>query len=93
VVRALLMNEDQITELAELARADQTLWREFKDREWWSELKRRGEASGQPKAPSMAMIAEEITRRKHGENHQFEIGSLIIKMRYLARQELGLPVC
>jgi hypothetical protein len=88
MVRAVFMTDEQVNELVALARADEKLWAEFKDRERSGPL----DESGMHKLPSMAMIAEEIAKTKYGDQHTFELGSLIIGLRYAARRELGLPV-
>ena len=77
----------QITNLVEVAGSDDELWANLKDRE----LDQFNE-DGSAKIPSLAMLVEDFVQKQHGPDHIFDIGSLIIQLRYRTRQELGLPV-
>lgn len=85
--RAVFMTKDQIAGLVEIARRDEKLWSDLKDRE----LNRLDE-NGVAKLPSLSMLVDEFAAKELGPNHNFDIGSLIIRLRYHTRIELGLPV-
>jgi hypothetical protein len=87
MVRAIMMTKEQIAELVEIARRDEGLWANLKDREI-SQFNEDGSA----KIPSLAMLVEDFVKRERGSDHNFDTGSLIIQLRYHTRQELGLPV-
>jgi hypothetical protein len=87
MVRAIMMTKEQIAELVEIARRDETLWANLKDRET-----NQFNEDGSAKIPSLSMLVEEFAKQKCGPEHNFAIGSLIIQLRYHTRRELGLPV-
>ncbi|GMO97508.1 hypothetical protein [Bradyrhizobium sp. TM239] len=87
MVRAVFMTKDQIECLVEKARQDHELWAVLKDREL-----NQFNADGTAKLPSMAMAVSDFVVGLYGAEHGYEIGSLIIALRFHTRQELGLPV-
>lgn len=87
MVRAEILTKAQMDELVEMAQRDQTLWEELKDRE-----KNQFNEDGTAKLPSIAMLVDDLVKRRYGQNHIYAIGSLIIQLRYRTRTELGLPV-
>ncbi|BBZ94745.1 hypothetical protein AB7M42_004257 [Bradyrhizobium diazoefficiens] len=87
MVRAIFMTEEQIAELVEKARLDGELWAVLKDREL-----NQFSDDGSAKLPSIAMAVGDFVVGLYGAEHGYEIGSLIIALRFHIRQELGLPV-
>ena len=87
MVRATMMTTDQISGLVEIARRDERLWTDLKDREL-----NQFNQDGSAKLPSLAMLVEEFANQQLGSDHAFDTGSLIIRLRFRTRQELGLPV-
>jgi hypothetical protein len=87
MVDAVLMTQEQIEELAEIAQQDNMFWEAFKDRE-----RNQFNPDGTTKIPSIAMFADQLVQRKYGPQHIMDRGSLIIELRRRARIELGLPV-
>jgi hypothetical protein len=85
--RAFLMTQEQIAELVEKARQDNELWAVLKDREL-----NQFNADGSAKLPSMSTAVADFVAGLYGAEHRYEIGSLIIALRFQTRQELGLPV-
>jgi hypothetical protein len=77
------MTEEQMDKLVEIARLDETLWRKLKE----LELNQFNE-DGTPQIPSLSMLVEEFVKRECGEDHNFAVGFLIMRLRRQARQEL-----
>ncbi|WP_145669105.1 hypothetical protein [Bradyrhizobium stylosanthis] len=87
MVRAIFMTKEQIAGLVEKARLDVELWALLKDREL-----NQFNADGTAKLPSMSTAVSDFVVGLYGAEHGYEIGSLIIALRFHTRQELGLPV-
>jgi hypothetical protein len=87
MVRAIMMTKEQIAELVEIARRDEVLWTNLKDREM-----NQFNEDGLAKLPSLSMLIRGFVNQRYGAGHNFDVGSLIIELRYHTRQELGLPV-
>lgn len=87
MVRAVFMTKDQVEDLVEKARRDEELWAVLRDREL-----NQFNADGSAKLPSIAMAVGDFMVGLYGAEHGYEIGSLIIALRFHIRQELGLPV-
>jgi hypothetical protein len=87
MVRAVMMTREQISELVEIARQDSELWASLKDREI-----NQFSDDGSAKIPSLSMLVDGFVDQRYGAGHGFDVGSLIIELRFHTRQELGLPV-
>jgi hypothetical protein len=87
MVRAVMMTKEQIVELVEIARRNEILWTNLKDREV-----NQFNEDGSAKLPSLTMLVEDFVKQERGLDHNFDTGSLIIQLRYQTRKELGLPV-
>jgi hypothetical protein len=88
MARAIMMSEELISRLVDVARQDAVLWEQLRDREL-----NQFEPSGAAKIPSLAMLVRELVDRELCDrNHNYDIGSLIVRLRYHTRVELGLPV-
>jgi hypothetical protein len=87
MVRAERLTKEQMDELIQMARRDRVLWEGLKDRET-----NQFNEDGTAKLPSLAMLVNDLVKSKYGPNHIFDIGSLIILLRYQTRTELGLPI-
>jgi hypothetical protein len=87
MVRAIMMSPELISELVEMARQDEVLWTQLKD----LELNQLDE-DGRAKLPSGGMLVDDLVKRRFGSAHTYATGSLIVRLRYFIRIELGLPV-
>ena len=84
MVSAKLLTQEQIDELVEIARGDPVFWEAMKDRET-NQLNDDGSA----KIPSMSMLVDDLVKRKYGQDHIFDIGSLIVQLRSHILKDLG----
>ena len=87
MVPAIMMTNEQIAKLVDLARADPVLWVELKDRET-----NQFHEDGSPKIPSLSMLVRDFVNRQYKSNHGFDVGSLIIALSRQTRLELGMPI-
>ena len=81
------MTKEQIDSLVQIARRDDGLWSDLKDRELG-----QFDANGAAKLPSLVMLVHDFAAKELGPDHNFDIGSLVMRLRYHTRLELGLPV-
>ena len=63
MARAIMMSDELISRLVEIAKQDAVLWEQLKDREL-----NQFEPSGAAKLPSLAMLVGELVRREFGSD-------------------------
>jgi hypothetical protein len=100
---AVVMTEEQIAELLEIARADPATWEALKARELETE-KALADAARQGRdledhdvildpwlRPSRAEIISQIVEKRYGKDNNFYRGSFTMAVRRAVREELRLP--
>jgi hypothetical protein len=87
MVSADKMDDSLIERLVVRAKSDENMWRQLKELEI-----DQMNPDGTPKLPSGGMLIDELVRRECGFDHNFQLGALIVRLRYHIRKELGLPV-
>jgi len=81
------MSDELIDKLVELAKSNDDLWTALKDREI-----DQFNPDGSPKLPSASMLIRELINKECGADNKFTAGPLTIRLRFLIRKELDLPV-
>jgi hypothetical protein len=103
MTRAIFMTNEQVEELVALAKQDQILWRQLKDRELEGE-RREAAARAQGKwqdspdvvldplvRPSRDELIFNFLVKQYGADQHFYRGQLTMALRREVRIELGLP--
>ena len=88
MVRAIMMDAKMIADLVEAARRDTVLWEELRKHELSIERDGTPTRSG----VGVGVLVDDLVKARLGPNHGYEIGTLIVRLRYFIRIELELPV-